>query len=182
MKKLHSAEEEIIVHASKGELWDALVNRFGDVNVFNPIIDGSKALDDRQGEEGCERYCDIDGKHYVKERLVNVKPENSFSIDIYEGGLPMIDKFGADVSLRTINENKTAMVMSFNYNTTVSVLAPLMKGMMRKMLAQFLIGFKYYMETGEPVNKVNIKGIKETFEANGDGFNFKNLKMVEELV
>ena len=56
---MKTIQKEIIVNASKPEVWDLLFNRFGEVNNFNPLIEGSHHAQGTKGEVGCERECQL---------------------------------------------------------------------------------------------------------------------------
>lgn len=159
MKSLKEVTIEIITSASKEKVWDLLFNRFGEVNVFNPIIDGSHHTKGTPGEVGCERFCAIDSKTSVHEKIVAARGDDAFDIEIIEGGLPMMDKMGGTFELEALEPNKTRVTFIMKFNTKPAFMAFLMKGMMRKMLFKMLIGLKYHLETGNLVTKENISGI-----------------------
>jgi len=159
MKKLRKVTVEIDISTSKENVWDLLFNRFGEVNLFNPLIDGSQHASGKKGEVGCERHCEIDARHSVREKITAVRGNESFDIDIIEGGLPMMDKMMATIDLKSLHENSARVFFTMRYNTKPSFLGGLMKGMMTKMLNKLLIGLKYHLETGKLDNKKNIKFI-----------------------
>lgn len=159
MKKLRKVTVEIDISTSKENVWDLLFNRFGEVSVFNPLIDGSHHASGKKGEVGCERHCDIDAKHSVREKITAARGNESFDIDIIEGGLPMMDEMKATIDLKSLHENSTRVFFTMSYNTKPAFMGGLMKGMMTKMLNKLLIGLKYHLETGKLVTKENIKFI-----------------------
>ena len=163
MKKLRKVTVEIDISTSKENVWDLLFNRFGEVNLFNPLIDGSHHSSGKKGEVGCERECAIDAKHTVREKITAARGNESFDIDIIEGGLPMMDEMKATIELKSLHENRTKVFFTMSYNTKPAFMGALMKGMMTKMLNKLLIGLKYHLETGKLVTKENIKYIVRAF-------------------
>jgi len=159
MKKLRKVTVEIDISTSKENVWDLLFNRFGEVNLFNPLIDGSHHSFGKKGEVGCERECAIDAKHTVREKITAARGNESFDIDIIEGGLPMMDEMKATIDLKSLHENSSRVFFTMSYNTKPAFMGALMKGMMTKMLNKLLIGLKYHLETGKLVTKENIKVI-----------------------
>jgi len=176
MKKIHEIEKEIIVFASKDKVWDLLVNQFGEVNNFNPLIIESHALDSKQGKVGCERHCAIDNKRSVVERITGIRGKESFDIEIVEGGLPMMDEMRITLDIKEVGNGKTRVAMKFKFNTSPGFLAPALKGMMGKQLDTLMVGIKYHLETSGMVSKENIKSIMTGYKKVGENSNFDTLQ------
>ena len=164
MKKLNEIKIDITVNVSKDKVWDLLFNQFGEVSVFNPIIDGSHHTKGTKGEVGCERLCQIDANTAVHEKIVSAVDGESFDIDIIEGGLPMMDVMKGNFTLEELSPSQTKAIMTMKFNTSPAFVAFLMKGMMRKMLYKMLVGLKYHLETGNMVTKENISEIMKDFK------------------
>ena len=164
MTKFKKVTIDININASKEDVWDLVFNRFGEVNVFNPLIEGSEKINDIQGEVGAERKCDLDAKTSIHEKIVAVRGNDSFDVDIIKGGLPMMDKAKATFDLRAINENKTNVTFTMNFTSKPAFMAPMMKIMMPGMLKKMLVGLKYHLETDNLVTKGNIKGILKEYK------------------
>ena len=176
MKKLHEITGDIVVYASNDSVWDLLVNKFGDVNNFNPLIDESHPLDENQGQLGCERHCTIDGKNSVREKITRISGKESFDIDIIEGGLPMMDKMNGTFNLKDAGNGKTRIEFVMKFNTSPAFMAPMIKGMMKKQFQKLLVGLKYHLETNQLVTKENIKDIMSDYNDIGEGTNFEFMK------
>ncbi len=181
MKKLHEFKSEITVFAYRDRVWDLLVNQFGYVNKFNPLIDASHPLDDNQGEVGCERHCKIDDKNSVREKITDIKGKESVEIEIIEGGLPMMDQMFGRFSLKVAGNGKTRVTMQVSYNTKPAIMAPLLKGQMKKEFTKLLVGMKYYLETNHEVTKSNIRNILENYDVIGEEANFEILSSAPTL-
>jgi hypothetical protein len=182
MKKMHVINKEITVHTSKHDVWELLVNKFGEVNSFNPLIDESHALDDVQGKEGCERHCTIDNKNSVRERISNIRGNESFDVEIVEGGLPMMDQMAGSYNIIELGDEKTKIQMIFKFNTNPGFIAPVLKGMMSKQLHTLMVGTKYHLETGGKVTKENIKSIMKGYDQIGENANFEVLQGEPSLI
>lgn len=174
MKDLKEVRIEITTNTSKEQVWDLLFNRFGEVNVFNPVIDGSHHTKGIQGEIGCERFCQIDSKNSIHEKIVAARGNDGFDIEIIEGGLPMMDKMGGTFELEALELNKTLVTFIIKFNTKPAFMAFFMKGMMRTMLFKMLVGLKYHLETGNVVTKENIRGIMKEFKQIQGNDSFKD--------
>jgi hypothetical protein len=164
MKKFTTISNQIIVNRPKSEVWDSLFTRFGEVNNFNPLIEGSTPIGEIQGDVGAERTCDITSKSKVRERISSVSGKDSFDIDIIEGGLPMMDEMKGTWNVYEIDHNRTRVVMDFQFTSKPGFMAPLLKGPMTKQLKGLTIGLKYHLETGGLVTKKNIKEIVRNYK------------------
>jgi len=176
MKKFRNVELDIIVNASKEELWDLTFNRFGEVNVFNPVIEGSHYVSASKGEVGCERQCDLDSKGaHVIERIVDATGHDTFELEIIGGNMPMMEQAFARFYFDEIGPNKTKVRMEMRFRAKPAFIGILMAPMIRNMLSDMLKGLKYHLETGELVTKQNIKAIKREFARLREGQAFSGL-------
>jgi ribosome-associated toxin RatA of RatAB toxin-antitoxin module len=164
MEKLREFQVEVDVNASKEQVWDLLFNRFGEVNIFNPVIEGSHHASGSKGEVGCERICDIDSKTSVKERITAASGNDSFDIEIIESTMPMMNKMFATWGVKDIGFGMTRAQITIRFNTKPAFMGAIMKGMMKGMIKKMVIGLKYHMETGDVVTKDKIKGIAKDYK------------------
>jgi hypothetical protein len=179
MEKLKNVTVSIIADSRKDQVWDLLFNRFGEVNIFNPMIEGSHHTKGVQGEVGCERQCDVDSKISVIERIVAARQNDSFDIDIIEGGLPMMKTMKGTFDLKSIEPKRTEMTMTMRFSTKPAFMANFIKGKMNQMLSKMMIGLKYHLETDGVVTKENIKGIIKDYSRLDSNTAFSNKLEVE---
>ena len=163
MTKFREVTIDIDVNASKAEVWDLVYTRFGEVNNFNPLIEGSHHSQGAKGEVGCERVCDLDAKNSIHEKIVGVRGNDSFDVDIIKGGLPMMDKAKATFDLKALSLSRTKVTFTMNFTAKPAFMAPMMKLMMPKMLKKMLVGLKYHLETDQLVTKNNIESIMKDY-------------------
>lgn len=164
MKNIREVTLQIKTNVSKDKVWDLLFNRFSEVNVFNPLIEGSHHLDGTEGEIGSVRQCDLDSKNFVHEKITAARGTESFDIDIIRGGLPMMDTMKGTFDLKALNSDQTKVTITMRFSTKPAFIGGLMKGMMAKMLMKMLAGLKFHLETGKEVSKENIKDIMKEFK------------------
>jgi len=176
MDKFKIVELNIIANADKEAVWDTTFNRFGEVNNFNPLIEGSHFTSMDKGEVGCERQCDLDlkGNHLI-ERIIDAQGHDSFELEIIGGSMPMMDKMFVKQEFKEIGPNKTAIKLIVRFRSKPAFMAPLMGMMMKRMLFGMLLGLKYHLETGELVTKENIKAIKRAYSGLREGKAFTGL-------
>ena len=77
-------------NASPEAAW-ALLSDFGNIDFFNPNLKDSYLLEgSSETGVGTLRQCNLaDGKNYIRERVVDWKEGESYTIDIYEGTMPL---------------------------------------------------------------------------------------------
>jgi len=173
MENLKEVTQIITINTSKEKTWDVLFNKFGEVNLFNPLIEGSHHSSGKRGEVGCERQCDLDSKTSVIEKITAARGTDSFDIEIIDGGLPMMKTMKATIDLKVLGDNKTQVSFTMKFNTNPAFVAVLMKFMVKKMLVKLVNGLKYYLETGNEVTKENISEILKNSKKLGAENSFK---------
>ena len=176
MENFRKVELDIIVNASKEAVWDLTFNRFGEVNNFNPLIEGSHFTSMSKGEVGCERQCDLDlkGNHLI-ERIIDAQGHDSFELEIIGGAMPMMEKMFVKQAFEEIGPNKTRVRLIVRFRSKPAFMGFLMSMMMKRMLFDMLRGLKYHLETGELVTKENIKAIKRAYAGLSEGQIFSGL-------
>ena len=162
---MKTIEANITVHASKDSVWDLLFNRFGEVNLFNPLIEGSHHTSGVQGEVGCERQCDLDANNSVHEKITAARGNDGFDIAIIDGGLPMMDEMKASFELSALDAHTTRVDLQVAASSRPRFMIYLMKGMMARMFFKMLIGLKYHLETGKTVSKKDMKLISRWYKS-----------------
>jgi len=163
MPALRTLHTEITINASKETVWDTLFNRFGDVHLYNPSLDGSHYIKGGTGSVGCERQCDLDAKTKLIERISSAEELKRFTVEIIGGNMPMVKTMIIEIELLERSSNRTTVSIIGRYNTSPGFMGGLVKGMMRGKLTDMLIGLKYYLETGTPVTKQSYKPIAKTY-------------------
>ncbi len=68
-----------------------LLSDFGSIDYFNPHVSESRILEGAPKTGlGAERHCDLkDGRNWVRERVVDWRPGAGYTVDIYEGTMPI---------------------------------------------------------------------------------------------
>ena len=164
MSELNSFKVDVSINAAKGKIWDALYTRFGETQLFNPNIISSQYLVNNTGELGCERECMLDSRTYVKEKIIDVENTDSFTIDIYETNMPMMETMIARFDLLEVSKTHTNVIMTFNYKTKPAFMAAIMKMPMQSKLRKLLIGLKYFVETGKSLQDSDFRGVQKSYK------------------
>lgn len=140
-----------VIDAPIEQVWESW-DDFGNTYKFNPGINASRLLSEELTGEGARRECDLkDGKNWVREQIVDYVPLKRMRIDIYESSMP-IKTMSAIVTFRSINEAKTQVEFTAEFEPKMGFLgklmAPLMKRQFRPLLTSMLDGNADYVENG----------------------------------
>jgi hypothetical protein len=163
MKKLRTLHTDVTINASKEKVWDSLFTRFGEIHLYNPALDSSHFIKGGKGEVGCERECTLDAKTKIVERIVKAEELKKFTVDVYDGNMPMVDTMIVEIELIELSDKRTTVVVTANFHTSPAFMGALTKGMMKAKLTDMLIGLKYYLETGKTVSKQTYSPIRRTY-------------------
>ena len=129
--------------ASPEAAW-ALLADFGNIDFFNPNLKSSYLLEGstEQGV-GTLRQCNLlDGKNYIRERVVEWNEGQSYTIEIYDGTMPLknilttlrVAPFGTG-SLLTMEMEYTPKYGLLGTVMNVVILKSYVEKMMRKVLS-----------------------------------------------
>ena len=164
MANTKTITSEIEVNASNAKVWDTLYTNYGNIHLYNPNLEGSHFTSGNVGEVGCERECQLDSKTFVRERITKAIDQKSFTIETFDGNMPMVDTIEVDFILTPINPNKTRVGYVARFSTKPSFMAGLLKTVFNKKLKDLLVGLKYHLETGKTVTKSTYKPVYKQFK------------------
>lgn len=128
-----------IIDAPIGKVWESWDN-FGDIYVFNPNITKSHLLNSKISTGvGATRQCNFtDGKNHIKERIIGYEPEQSMTVDIYDGTVPL-KRAVATISFSEVGLDRTEIKMEMDFIPKLGFLGKLMTPMMQKQFTKSII-------------------------------------------
>lgn len=147
---------ETTINASQEKVWEIL-NDWGNVDRFHPLVLESHSLNDLPGGRGAERRCDFGKGVALYERIVDASEGSSIDVDIYQiEGMPsVVRSMQAHFELSTVASG-TRVVGTIEVTITPKAAAvlmgPIMKRQLRKGWLQLLAGMKRHAETSELIN------------------------------
>ena len=145
MTKLH---HQITINAPLPKVWDVLQN-LEEVAYYNKAVRSAKYISDVKIGEGSARQCEME-KGYVKERVTNVRENESISMELYESDWPL--KFMRwTTRVNTVN-GSTVMTQTTEYEPGMGIMGKIMntlvmKKKFNKILEELLTDLKQYVET-----------------------------------
>ncbi len=126
------------IEATPQNLW-AVLSDIGAVAKINPMVKSASASCEGEAGVGDTRVCSLRGGMRVEERVRSSIPNKSLEIEITGGTMPL--KHGSGVfALEQIAPNRTRVDFVIEMAPKGGPLSPLMRLMMRPMLARVARG------------------------------------------
>lgn len=144
------------VNAPLADLWLSW-DSFDEIYRFNPVINQSPLLP-RSAPTGlgAERVCrHIDGKTYLKERIVGYQPEEHIVVDIFDANLPLKTAVVTlDFDSLSPDRSRVTMRISFTpkFGPVGWLMTPLMKAQFHKGLSDLLSANARFVEQGVEIH------------------------------
>ncbi len=142
---------EIRIDAPRDKVWDVIAD-LGSVSIWNPALADSHYTSDAKEGVGAARHDDFHDGGYVKERVIEWKPGEGFTLDHYEGTTPFISA-NVTMSLVDDGDGTTAKsVLEYELKADVPVDPQEVERQNREeLLPLIMAALKHYVETGEPM-------------------------------
>ena len=105
---------EIRIEARMQDVWEVLAN-IGDIYAWNPGVRASHLTTDKAEGVGAGRHCDLGGKDYLDETVVEWEPGRKLTMRIKGTNLPFKS---ADIHF-TLRPNGPATIVSVSPNYTL---------------------------------------------------------------
>lgn len=154
---MKTIETEVTLQAPAQDAWSAL-REFGDIYVFNPNLTESHLLEGSPTHGlGARRHCTMsDGKNYIREEVIDWQEGESYTVDIYEGTMPLRTA-QATLRVQPTGAQTCQVSMSLTYEPKFGALGAVLDVvMLRRMMlgscARVLDGLKEY--TAQETQKV----------------------------
>ncbi len=140
--------EQISIREDKRRVWDTLAD-IGSIHRWNPGVVDSRLTTDGDVGLGSERRCELDGKNYLNEQVIEWTHGEILTMRIIETNLPFKT---ADIRFSLEQRGtQTLVTVSPTYVLKFGLLGGLMdvvfvRSQYRKGMANLLRGLKHYVE------------------------------------
>lgn len=165
MSQLHEIEVEIEIHASKYKVWNKIFSCFGEAADYHPLVANSYYIAGPIGAVGTERKCEIALGGWMREKIVAVRGQNEFDIELTQTNVPLVKDMNATMKVFAIAEDRTKINALLRVNTNPSVFVYLVRSGLQKQFFSSLIGLKYHLETGNLVERKFFQFIEKQFRS-----------------
>ncbi len=141
-----------VVNAPLADLWHSWDN-YDEIYRFNPVINQSPLLPgSAQTGIGAERICKhVDGKTYLKERIIGYQPQELIVVDIFDANIPL-KKAIVTLDFKAMKDGCSRVTMRIGFTPKFGPLGwfmtPLIKSQFKKGLAELLSANATFVEKG----------------------------------
>ena len=160
-EKIKIIEYETIVDVTPQKAWEVLAD-YVNVGEFHGGVQSSHIIGNTAQGVGGDRFCQIDKKVSVKERITTWKEGEYYIYEVYEWeNFPlkrMYNSFGVKVN----SEGKTVIYSTINYRLTNWFMEMIAKGKLKKSARDGILWYKDYMETG--VKNRSLKELRKKYK------------------
>ncbi len=147
-----SFERSIGINAPVASVWEVLAD-IGNISEWNPGVVSSYVTGDRAGEVGAARHCDLGGKNYLDEEVVEWDEGRLLTIRVVDSNMPFKT---ADIRFTLSPEGEgTSVTVAPEYS---------LKGGIVGVLMDTLVVRRMYIRGMESL----LSGLKEHVEAAAD--------------
>ncbi len=166
-KKVQSFTSESNINAPADKVWAVVGEDFGGIANSHPKIVSSNYIQGTlKSGEGAERLCNFNekGTKYLKEKQVGFDAKNyTVKVQVFHtNGIPMEPEYTFAVyKVVPIDAGSCKFVMEMNYRTKPGFMGGIVKGKIKKTIADYALAIEYHVLTGENVNKDNFKALRK---------------------
>lgn len=163
--QLKTISNELVVKGSVEEVWSALAS-FGNVSSFLSTIDESYPLNGSRviAAEGSERESLVpDGMNNIiyKERITDIVEGSYYTYEVYDSENFTLEKMIVTFGVTSDKEGRTILYSRMRYKMNSALMTHFLRRKLNKINFNSLIGYKYYVETGE--KNTDIKSLRKRY-------------------
>ena len=139
------------VDAPRERMWDVIAD-LGAVSVWNPALADSHYTSAAKGGLEASRHCDFPDGGYVKENVVEWRPGEAITLEIYEGTVPFASARGS----MSVSEDGDGTIVTLALEYELKSDTPVDPREVERenredLFPLVLAGLKHFVETGEPM-------------------------------
>ena len=143
--------EKITIHASKGDVWNVLAN-IGSIAQWNPGVVESRMTTSGELGLGAGRRCELGGKNYLDEDVIEWEPEKKLTMRIMGTNLPF-KRADIRFSLEG-SDRETTVAVSPDYELKFGLVGQLLdilfvRRQYQQGMVKLLLGLKQFVENKE---------------------------------
>lgn len=147
----YTVSGETTINTPKARVWEVLSNLETVQEYDSGVAKVFYVSEEREGV-GAARHCDLPDGTYVRERIVDWRGGEGYTINVYEDGtqFPMSDQ-NVEFTLRDSAEG-TRVTMTYRYSLKpeMPVDAEEMAQIAQEIVNEGLVGLKEFAEASEP--------------------------------
>jgi hypothetical protein len=161
-EKVISHKYELVVDVTPQKAWKILAN-YANVGDFHGGVQSSYGIGTKTQGVGGDRFCQIDAKVTVKERVSTWKEGEYYIYDVYEWENFPLKKMYNSFGVKVNDQGQTVIYSTINYRLKNGLIELMAKGKLKYSARDGLLWYKDYMETG--VKNRNLKELRKIYKA-----------------
>ncbi len=140
-------------------VWEWLKD-YGNIHRIHPALGKSHGEGEKSCGVGAVRHCEMKmGGFYLKERVTDWKENQSYTVDIYETSMPMMQRSLATLGVRELGNQASEVYMDIDYTTKYGFLGKVMdvffmNAMMKMMMKMLFRKLDRTLRSAEGQKKV----------------------------
>ena len=147
-----SIEVQKAIDLPADKAW-ALIDDFGAISNFHPLVHESGLLSSQTTGKGAERFCDFGKGNRVAERITDYTPGESMTIAITEAGTFPLKSGNATMSVRARGADRSEVTFRLDYEPKFGRVGrvmgrTVMASQFRKIFGRVIDGLENYGRTG----------------------------------
>ena len=146
--------ESIVISAPLFRVWNTLAD-IGRIHEWNPGVVASSKTTPGEDGIGASRHCELGGKHYLDEEVVEWEPQGALTMRITATSLPLES---ADIRFTLVGHgHRTTVTVSPTYSVKFAWIGHVLdrvavRSQYRRGMARLLRGLKQHIE-GRPATE-----------------------------
>ena len=142
---------ETTINTPKAKVWEVLSNLETVQEYDGGVAKAFYVSEEREGI-GAARHCDLPDGTYVRERIVDWRGGEGYTINVYEDGteFPMSDQTVEFTLQDSAERTKVTMTYQYSLKPEMPVDAEEMAQIAQEIVNGVLAGLKEFAEAGEP--------------------------------
>ena len=154
---MHEVHVDRVMDVPAERVW-ALIDDFGGVYRYHPLVVASPIQNGVGSGLGAERICQFDNGSLLREEITGYIPGEEYEVTIKDPGSFPLKRGVARLGVESVDGGATRVTFRMAFEPKFGPLGwfmakTMMKGQFRKILGQVLAGIEQHARTGEVVSR-----------------------------
>lgn len=128
-----------VLQHSAAAVWD-WIKDYGNIHRINPAIGASRIEGPKADGVGAVRMCEMKaGGFYLRERVTEWKEGESYTIDVVDSTMPLVENMHATLGVRELGSHRSEVYMRMSYGIKYGILGRAANALMTRHMMNLLI-------------------------------------------
>lgn len=139
---------QVTVAATPEAAW-SVIARFAQVGDFHAGVERSACINGQAEGVGAERVCYFSKGRMMKDRITNWQEGKEYTFETFAWEKLPLSRAIHTIGVRRNAQGQTELYQRTTYEMNSGIKTMLAKGKVRRQIKDNLLGYKYFIETGE---------------------------------